>query len=102
MQLPVAIPIRRSIGLAGLFCRAEDIAALVLGADGRLHVERDDGTREEAHLEADTTVYTGLVILRFRLSGRVRTLVLLRRSIGNEEHRKLRVWLRWRALSVGA
>ena len=104
MRLPVSIPIHRSGWLDRLLGGGEGIAFLVLGADGRLHVERDDGAREEARLETDTTVYPWMVILRFRLSGQSRSFVLLRRRIGIEAHRKLRVWLRWRAqnaVSVG-
>ncbi|WP_126445505.1 hypothetical protein [Sulfuricystis multivorans] len=96
MRLPLRIEIRRQYWLARLLCRG-DIDALLLGADGRLGIERRSGACGEAVLDAATTMFTGLVILRLRQGGRCETLVVPPRATGHDVHRRLRVWLRWRA-----
>ncbi len=75
--------------------------AVTLRDDGRLGIERRDGARVEADVDAQTTIFTALVVLRFRVAGRSDTLVLPRSALGNDAHRRLRVWLKWRA-SVSA
>ncbi len=95
MQLPITVLIDRQPPLARLLCRG-DIVALKLLADGRLRIERLDGSHAEATIEPETTVYRSLVILRLRTDGRVESLALPRAATGSEGHRSLRVWLRWR------
>lgn len=48
-------------------------------------------------LDAATTIFTRLVILRMRHERRCEMLVLPRSAVGADAHRRLRVWLRWRA-----
>lgn len=97
MRLPVTIAVCRDHWLARRLCGG-DIVALTLCPDGRLKIERRDGTRDEAEVEPATTVFTRLVILRLRVAGRVESLVLPRTATGAEAHRQLRVWLQWRAM----
>lgn len=96
MQLPITVPIDRQQPLARLLCRG-DIVALLLGTEGRLGIERRNGTRDEAAVDSRTTIFNSLVVLRFRVGGRSESLVLPRSSLGNDAHRQLRVWLKWRA-----
>jgi hypothetical protein len=95
--LPLSLALDRRPWLARLLCRG-DIAALLLGADGRLSVVRRDGARESVVLEAATTVFTALVILRMRSQRGREALAVPVSALGAEAHRRLRVWLRWRAL----
>ncbi|MFN3884502.1 MAG: hypothetical protein ACK4Q4_07050 [Rhodocyclaceae bacterium] len=97
MQLPLSLRIDHGHWLARLLCR-NDIEALNLGADGRLVIVRRSGAREEAEVDGETTVFARFVILRMRLGHRRQTLVLPPSAIGVDAHRRLRVWLRWRAL----
>lgn len=99
MQLPITISIDRQQPLARLFC-CGDIAALTLHADGRLLLERHDGVQVEAVVEPESTLFIGLVILRLRVGERVESLVLPRATIGAEAHRRLRVWLKWKAKAL--
>lgn len=85
--------------MARLFCRG-DIVALKLLADGKLWIERLDGSHAEATVEPETTVYRSLVILCMRADDRVESLVLPQVATGNEGHRRLRVWLKWRSTGV--
>jgi hypothetical protein len=99
VQLPITISIGRQQPLARLFCRG-DITALTLYADGRLLIERNDGMQLEAVVEPESTQFTCLLILRLRVNDRVESLVLPRAAIGAEAHRRLRVWLKWKASAV--
>lgn len=96
MQLPIKISIDRQPPLARLLCRG-DIVALSLRADGRLEIERRDGAWGEAEIESGTTIYARLVVLRMRINDCIESLVLPRTAIGDDAHRRLRVWLEWRA-----
>lgn len=93
MRLPVTLPIQRSHPLARLLSRGE-VAALTLRADGRLGLEFRDGRFAEAEVARDTTVFTALVVLRYRVAGRSGSLVLPQPALGADAHRRLRVWLR--------
>jgi len=95
VQLPIKITIDRRQPLARLLCRGDGVA-LTLRADGRLEIERRDGSLNEAEIEGGTVVYPRLVVLRMRAKGRSETLVLPRAASGAEAHRRLRVWLKWR------
>ena len=98
MRLPARIALRQEALLARWFNR-EHIAALVLNASGRLTVERLDGVPVEAVLSPESVVYSWLVILRIKLNDQVRSLLLHPGMTGKEGHRRLRVWLRMRALA---
>jgi hypothetical protein len=96
VQLPITISIDRQPPLARLLCRG-NIVALTLGSRGRLGIERRDGTRDEVDVDTRSTVFTSLIVLRFRVGNGSESLALPRSSLGNEAHRQLRVWLKWRA-----
>lgn len=96
VQLPFTVLIDRKHPLARVLCRG-DILALTLLPDGRLCVGRRDGLQSEAVVERGTTVFPSLVILRLRTDDCIETLVLPTTATGAEAHRRLRVWLKWRA-----
>lgn len=93
--LPLRIGIQREHWLARLCCPS-DLTALILGADGRLGVERQ-GKREEVVLSYATTVFAALVILHLRSGKRREAFAIPTVAVGTEAHRRLRIWLRWRA-----
>lgn len=99
MQLPFTVPIGRQHPLARMLCRGDSIA-LTLLPDGRLRIRRRDDSQGDAEVESGTTVYPSLAILRLRVNGRAETLVLPRAATGSDAHRRLRVWLKWRATVV--
>jgi hypothetical protein len=97
MRLPVTIAIRRSHPLAWLLCQ-RDVVTLTLSADGRLFIERQDGTRVEADVHPETTVFPWLVVLLWRAGETgLESLALPRAATGAEAHRQLRLWLKWQA-----
>ncbi|MDO8934201.1 MAG: hypothetical protein Q7U97_17555 [Rhodocyclaceae bacterium] len=71
--------------------------SLTLRSDGRLEVERRDGALAEAQVDAQTTVFPWLVVLRMRLEGKSVALTLAPDSMADEDLRQLRLWLRWKA-----
>ena len=95
MRLPLFIAIERKKILARLLCRA-DVVGLTLRADGRLDIERADGSHDDGDVDASTTVFSFLIVLRYRQPGRIASLVLPCSATGPEAHRRLRVWLRCR------
>jgi hypothetical protein len=95
MRLPIDITVSRNHPLARILCRA-DVAALILGADGRLSIKRADGRILEAAVSRETTVFPGLVVLRYRIEGCLETIVLPPQALAADAHRHLRVWLGWR------
>lgn len=95
MQLPVVVDLDRRRRVACLLAR-RDVSALRLHADGRCEIERIDGRRDEAMIDpVVTAVFSRLVLLHYRVSGRRESLVLPVAATGSEGHRRLRVWLRW-------
>jgi len=96
MRVPLFIPVERDTFAARLLCRG-DVSGLLLRADGRIEVERADGTRVEAEVDGSTTVFVTLIVLRYRIRDHLASLVLPRAAVGAESHRRLRVWLRCRA-----
>ncbi|MDK9725157.1 MAG: hypothetical protein OEL88_09705 [Sterolibacteriaceae bacterium MAG5] len=75
-------------------------SAMTLLADGQLEMERGDGGRHGAELLAGSTAFPWLVILRLQVEGRHLSLTLLPDGLEGDGHRLLRLWLRWRAMSV--
>lgn len=72
-------------------------AALKLQADGGLALIDAQGIATECGVQPETTVMPWLVVLRYKSLGKIRSLVLPVDALGAEEHRQLRIWLRWRA-----
>ena len=60
-----------------------------------------DGARVGAELLPESTVFTWLVVLRFKIEGQRKThaLTLLPDPMSRDEFRTLRLWLRWSAMS---
>jgi toxin CptA len=74
-------------------CRQTPISELHLGAKGELKV----GVGETATILSETAILPGLILLSLRTDvGRLR-LPLLADSLSQDDWRRLRVWLRWRA-----
>ncbi|WIM06333.1 MAG: hypothetical protein OHM77_03325 [Candidatus Nitricoxidivorans perseverans] len=96
MQLPITLAIRRIHPLARLLCR-RDIAVLALRPDGLIGIEYGDGTRTECAVHPQTTVFPWLVVLLYRAGGRLESLALPRGAMEADDHRRLRVWLKWKA-----
>ncbi len=88
------------IGLLGLSLARLNTApaAVRLRAhrDGRLEIWRDTAWQRVA-LQAASVALPGLIVLRWREGRRRHSLVLTAAALPEDEHRRLRVWLRWKA-----
>jgi toxin CptA len=74
-------------------------AEIVLKADGKLLWVDQDGRSREGAVAADTAVFPWLVILRLKIDGQSRALGLPLDALCADGHRRLRLWLRWLAVS---
>jgi len=85
---------RRSAGAA--------VVEVALGQDGRVDLRRRDGGRAEGRLLPSTFVSPLLVIVN--LAGDrwrpPRAVVVPADSVAADDHRRLRVWLRWRPVAA--
>ena len=98
LPLPAKLLVGLFIALSLFRClRRRPAAALTLRADGNLEIERPDGSRQEARVLPATTVYPWLVVLSAVAGGRRESLVLPVDALGIDGHRRLRLWLRWKA-----
>lgn len=75
--------------------RACRVASLRIAADGRLQCLDDTAEWRDAEVLGDSFVSTGLIVLRYRTAGQVRTLTLMPDSASADDLRRLRVSLRW-------
>jgi hypothetical protein len=98
MHLPVTLPIRHF--WFSRWFRRRPVQTLTLRADSRLHIGHVDGTSAEADIHQQSTVFPWLVVLIFRVDGRLESLVLPRMVMDAEDHRRLRVWLKWKATAA--
>jgi hypothetical protein len=73
------------------------IVALTLHADGRLGIERTDGTVVLVRLLRQSSVFSRLAILLWQEGRRVKSLPVPAAAMDMSDHRRLRVWLRWKA-----
>ena len=72
--------------------------ALILYGDGRLQKVGAGGTASEIELLPETTVIGPLIVLSFRESGKLVSLVLLPDSLNvADDGRRLKRWLRWQS-----
>jgi hypothetical protein len=80
-----------------VFHRAQKpaIAALHLGKGGVLEVETTPGTRLPASIMPQTTVLPGLIVLLLQNAGRTTALSLPVDAMPADDHRQLRLWLKW-------
>lgn len=65
-------------------------------ADGQLEIWRDDAWKP-VQLRCDSVALPWLIVLRWREGGRRHSLALPADALAGDEHRRLRVWLRWKA-----
>jgi hypothetical protein len=75
--------------------RKPAVAALHLGKGGTLEVETAFGTRLPASILPQTTVLPGLIVLLLKNAGRTTALSLLVDAMAADDHRQLRLWLKW-------
>lgn len=73
------------------------VVALALGRAGELQVRRGDGAVNAATVLPDTSVFPWLVVLRYRQGNQKEVLLLPATAMRRHDHRRLRLWLRWRA-----
>ena len=71
--------------------------------DGQLLIS-NKGSWEMVDVLPDSTVLAWLVVLRYRLPGKrfADTCLILADSMPDDDFRRLRVWLRWRAMTLTA
>jgi hypothetical protein len=99
---PLPLPFRLAIwlvlalSLSRLLRRQHFPTELKLCPDGRLFLVRD-GDNTECRIDAGTTVFPWLVVLRLRTNSGTEALVLPVDALSAERHRQLRSWLRWQA-----
>jgi len=98
--LPVPVRLTLGVIVIGLAVWGErrprpGARRLRVGADGRLQCLDDTMEWRDVEVLGDSFVSTGLIVLRYRMAGRVRTLTLLPDSAEAEDLRRLRVSLRW-------
>jgi len=97
--LPVPVRLTLGVIVIGLAVwgerRSRPGAGLRVAADGRLQCLDDAMEWRDAEVLGDSFVSTGVIVLRHRLAGKVRTLTLLPDSAEAEDLRRLRVSLRW-------
>ncbi|MDO9226990.1 MAG: protein YgfX [Pseudomonadota bacterium] len=79
-----------------LSTRRPDLPRLRCKSDGRLEIWRD-GSWRAAQLLPDSVALPWLIVLRWRENGRRHRLLLPPDALRGDEHRRLRVWLRWKA-----
>ena len=95
--LPGPLQLTLGMAVAGLvgwgWRQARPLARLRIAADGRLQSLDDEWC--DAEILGDSFASTALIVLRYRMAGKVRTLTLLPDSAAADDLRRLRVSLRW-------
>ncbi len=84
---------RHALRVAGISVRE-----LILKADGAVEGTQGDGSRFEAKVSLQSTIWPWLIVLLLERPGspRLRPLVVLPDALPAEELRILRSWLRWK------
>lgn len=67
-------------------------------ADGKLECWRDSAWKP-LELRFDSVALAWLIVLRWREDGRRHSLALPPDALPGDDHRRLRVWLRWKAVA---
>lgn len=98
--LPGSVQWVLAAGMAGLFAwgwqQALRLPRLRIAADGGLQMLGEADAWCDIDVLGDSFVATGLIVLRYRLEGRIRpSLTLLPDSAPADDLRRLRVSLRW-------
>lgn len=104
---PLAVPISFKALLAAAVlasawrvfrhARKPAVVALHLGRAGAVEVETALGARLPATIMPQTTVLPGLVVLLLRSAGRTSAFSLPVDAMAADDHRQLRLWLKWQA-----
>jgi hypothetical protein len=104
--LPLALPGAARAALAALVIvslvasliaqRQREGLVLHLGVRGAMELSTKVGARGTVTIDAYTTLLPGLIVLVLRQEGGRIVLPLLADSLGNEDFRRLRLWLRAR------
>ncbi len=78
------------------------IFALILKADGSLELQYPDGASRVADILSGTSVFPWAIVLLLRVDGCSKALTLLPDALDGEGHRRLRLWLQWKASAATA
>lgn len=73
------------------------LVALTLKADGQIEATKRDGTTTTLQVDTRSTVLSWLVVLRLRGGDGPFALTLPPDALPGDDHRLLRLWLRWKA-----
>jgi toxin CptA len=98
-SLPGAVRLAGALLLgASLWATWNRLASVRLRAraDGQLEIWRD-ATWKPVPLRSDSVALPWLIVLRWREGRRRHSLALPGDALPDDEHRRLRVWLRWKA-----
>ena len=95
LWIALAISVWRSVLIHVLQRGTQALAAITLRSDGELEIEYRNGEVARVLVDGRTTVFSWLVVLLMRKDGRVLSLTLPRDALGVDDHRQLRLWLRW-------
>ncbi|MFA6313123.1 MAG: protein YgfX [Sterolibacterium sp.] len=76
---------------------ARRIAALTLRDQGKAEYLRSNGETGEVTVHLQSTVTSLLTVILLRQQESLEALVLLPDSLGQDDFRRLRLWLRWQA-----
>ena len=76
--------------------------ALTLGSDGKLVLAQDKSDPVECTIDASTAVLPWLIVMRLRTPAGRKSLTLPVDALGADGHRRLRVWLKWKATAETA
>lgn len=96
LPLWLALTILIAIGASlARLSRQQELERLVFHGDGRIEIVGADETVIESRMHPHTLVWSFLVVLLYRQNSRMRSVVLLPDSAGDDELRRLRIWLRW-------
>jgi hypothetical protein len=92
--LKLAVWLMLAFSLVRFLLRQGSVIALTLNADGRMSLKRR-GDSVECRIDAATTVFPWLVVLRLRTGAGIESLALPIDALDGDGHRQLRTWLRW-------
>jgi hypothetical protein len=99
--ISLVLSLWRGIAIHALRRGARAPIALTLRRDGEVEIAYRDGVREQVLVDARSTVTAWLVVLLVRGRGRCQALSLPRDAVATDQHRQLRLWLRWIAAKPG-
>jgi toxin CptA len=103
LLLAIAASLFHCLARDAVLCAPGAIVALEIGEDGVVSFRTRRGTWFECAVLGSSFVSPRLTIVHLRQSGQRRTrhVILVPDNVEGEDFRRLRVWLRWRALRGG-